>query len=785
MYSRARPSSAVGHSLSRARLRIVTALGDSLPIGDSIVVAHDIAERLFVLLYSIGAGLLESAGHTGSEGQYHLLQEIEMGPFSADEILDALYGTGSDLVDSAQYGLSPCELIGIVYEGIPQPTGPVHLSRHVISDFVRTVRDVLCSAPRWSLSLSPFQVLHETYLPVLSAASVVGSDVSNALRVVARRWRSHNRSTGTFYTPEAIAREISATVLSRWANIAIGATAPDHTLTGEEPPSLWPPRPVPRTAQTELLASVTVLDPALGGGVFLEAAASWLLSLLSRSTEEMDGSLPVTILRRNLYGVDIHESAVRCSTVRLRLWALSHTQGPLPRHLPVNLAVGNSLVGRHVHSHEEQASADAMSRPLDWPRTFPHVMNRSDPGFDVVISNPPYGNVTSRCEREYISTEYPWSVSGGRTGTWNSASLFILRSKMLLNSSGQLGLLLPNSLLRTRQFAKTRHFVRDHLTLWQITDEGALFDGVTLEVVTLYASAVPSERPSSVRVLSRRPGVRRVATVSRDLLFRGNVMVIYADDVFERILSAGRTGVLSASRGRDIPRRHVSVRQSDEFPVPYASTGRSSGRYVFNNSHLNYTDWSFHDDRLLRVSFENEFLVATKNLPYPRCVVKPQGMIHGGGLVRVRHSGLPLDAYGLAVILNSRLIRNVCVQFLTNRSQLTTCLNTGMMEDLPVATPPNPKVYSLIGRALHRLARVADQAVVSSKTFGALDDLADALVYELYLSDDDRLHQLLSSYAKDGSDTADTIESVATRSDVRDAVREVVQSQRIRRCLSE
>jgi len=311
-----------------------------------------------------------------------------------------------------------------------------------------------------------------------------------------------------------------------------------------------------------------------------------------------------------------------------------------------------------------------------------------------------------------------------------------------MREGAQLGFLVPNSFLRVKQFSKTRNFLLNHTKLWKIVDEGSPFDSVTLEMVSLFCERTEVDGEHTIRIESRRQGHEQSNVLSSRVLRGSRVFPIYYDYILTKILKRGRKGLLMAGRGRDIPIRHVRKKQTSKFMIPYISSGRSVQRYGLKAQHVFYTDDWFRQDSALMDSFENEFLVATKNYRYPRCILKPRGIIHGGGIVKITPLYHNADLHVLGLILNSELVKQISIRYLTNYSQLTCCLNTGIMEELPLALPKQPQVYRSLFDTISDLhSKPAERSV--SELISILDRLANALVYSLYFGDD-RLEQLVS-----------------------------------------
>ncbi|MFW9968403.1 MAG: Eco57I restriction-modification methylase domain-containing protein, partial [Candidatus Thorarchaeota archaeon] len=280
-----------------------------------------------------------------------------------------------------------------------------------------------------------------------------------------------SRRTGTYYTPPSLAYEIAGQTLIASLNSCIENPLDAHLL----------PDSTNRSEKKKMLKhleSISVLDPAVGDGVFLKAAADWLMRTRrflgdERSTQVMKSD----IVKRNLFGVDVRQEAVSACSDALVSWtSLENTNLLKSEVLANNIKKGNSLIGwadvPKRCDHIDQNCFDALLfeklnnssenilidlSPFHWPIEFSEISGKG--GFDVVLGNPPYGNILSKLEKRIISTTRTSDVSTSRNGTWNVAALFIARSRELLRLGGHLGFLIPNSVLRTRQFLRVRRFL--------------------------------------------------------------------------------------------------------------------------------------------------------------------------------------------------------------------------------------------------------------------------------------------------------------------------------------
>jgi type I restriction-modification system DNA methylase subunit len=138
------------------------------------------------------------------------------------------------------------------------------------------------------------------------------------------------------------------------------------------------------------LLSLKIVDPACGSGAFLNQALNFLI-LEHKNIDDIIAELTNTALRlfdteksileNNLFGVDINEESVEIA--KLSLWLRTAHKDRKLSNLNNNIKCGNSLID------DPEVAGD---KAFDWNTEFKVIMQNG--GFDVVIGNPPYLNMT-------------------------------------------------------------------------------------------------------------------------------------------------------------------------------------------------------------------------------------------------------------------------------------------------------------------------------------------------------------------------------------------------------
>ena len=209
----------------------------------------------------------------------------------------------------------------------------------------------------------------------------------------------------------------------------------------------------------DILVNTTICDPACGSGVFLLIAAEVILVLMKKINPQIKNVDAKAIIIKNLYGFDINELSLSLSIMKLVSWMGSIEDEALLKmvsSLKLHFQVKNSLF-----------------------MTF-------SPKFDIIVGNPPYGNIMTKKEKEFLKNE---------TIFYNDIYCAFLL-KLIDWSDGILSLLVPKSFLVRQGYIKFRNKFLSKANLLRIFDIGPnLFKKATNEVeIVIYEKKVDASK---------------------------------------------------------------------------------------------------------------------------------------------------------------------------------------------------------------------------------------------------------------------------------------------------
>lgn len=497
--------------------------------------------------------------------------------------------------------------------------------------------------------------------------------------------RDFRRARGVFYTPsdlaEWITRETYGPVLRAW-----------H---GDTPP--------PR-----------VLDPACGGGVFLQAAAEMIQArcreLKRTSTDETRAN------NQAVFGVEVDAEEVALTRDRLQSFG------------GINIQQGDAL-------------ADELPR-----------------GFDAIVGNPPYVNI-----RELARSHSKQAVADLRTrfrtaqGNFDLYVLFIERALELLRPGGRLGFIIPNKWATLDYARALRELLLRETTLEHIVDLTSMqvFPQASIypQVLILQKSPPPPEHHVHFAQIKNHPTFQRLAAGERQRFvpqhdFDARAFILGNDlRVEQRVATVPLESVCtlhSGASGYSATELSKSLREADSVDTDEPSevadfiVSGNIDRYGIKFGKVRFLKQLW---RMPVLPLRDEHLSAEKINLYRRPKIVFSGMSKrleaayddaGCALgVQVYAASDPqVDPYFLLGVLNSKLL-----SYLFRERFAAKCLagnylslNKGQLAQLPIRTvAADDKQSAKWQRQIANLARKLTQQYSS-----ALDDQLDELVHQLY-----------------------------------------------------
>ncbi len=262
----------------------------------------------------------------------------------------------------------------------------------------------------------------------------------------------------------------------------------------------------------EEVSRIKIVDPACGSGSFLLGAYQFLLDwhLDRYANHDLEKSLKKKILLtadnktyrlslnekkrillNNLHGVDIDPQAVEVTKLSLLLKVVEDPgqltmfeEGHILPNLNKNIKNGNALIGTDYFSGQMFGDMDEMKRvkPFEWKDEFPEVFKRG--GFDVVIGNPPYIQLSMADYYNESVNNYFGQIYSSSMGRLNTFGLFIERVlNSVLAKKGLFSFIVPNTLLTQEYYQGLRKQILNYQVIGITNYKYPVFKDAVVETI--------------------------------------------------------------------------------------------------------------------------------------------------------------------------------------------------------------------------------------------------------------------------------------------------------------
>lgn len=345
--------------------------------------------------------------------------------------------------------------------------------------------------------------------------------------------------------------------------------------------------------------------------------------------------------------------------------------------------------------------------------------------YDTVIGNPPYNAELSMQEKNYCKTKYP-NISK----TIRSETFFVIKSIELLKPSGQLCLILPDSILRVNHYSGLRNFILEKCTIEKIIDMNRAFNFVGYETIILLLRKKKSkdtnvEIITSVKNLEQKQFNKHL--LQHNFLEKRNVIPIWvSNDIIPLIQKIEKNGIKLSSisknkRGIPLPSTDKKYLSDKNKPKSLKILrGKDIGRYKIKPVQhylLQNSKWANY------VKIRTSPKIIVQNLAY-RIV----GTYDKEHMVLDTVNTLILDnedfnhKYILA-ILNSQLMNFYFRNMISNKAELNIHLDEPYLGEIPIR---KDKTHE------KELVKLVNLALKSNGNKKDVLQKIDNLVYKIY-----------------------------------------------------
>ena len=505
----------------------------------------------------------------------------------------------------------------------------------------------------------------------------------------------------------------------------------------------------------KILLNIKICDPACGSGVFLLSSAKFIYSLIQQLNSNLNYSKIKIKILKNLYGFDINEYAIKLAILKLFDWIYEDNNLDITIFsiLQSNLQVIDSL---------------KLSNSLK---------------FDLILSNPPYGNILTKVEKDLFKKEKIYN---------DIYCVFLI--KALEWSNGIIGLLVPKSFLLRQGYIEFRRKLFSLANILKIFDIGSkLFKKATNEVqIVIYENKSTNDDknleiydyPNNkiITYLNQDVDMLRICfnincplcvnskklytyTFNKKCPYCGSETVklnrirIKPNNILCEIVNKiEHKGDLNYLNPVDFPRMIRGEEDEGLKQIKTILKNDTRGSCFFINAKEDFRYYSLNKNKTFNIEEISESVLKGNNYEYyknPKLLIKHNNIIpeaiytdenicFTSSIYSLLHDDVNELKY-LCGILNSILVQFYCIYGINNQKDTTINLNQYMIRHLPIIRA-NGKIKSEIITIVDKiLSQLEINRGKMNKNISQLIREIDNIIFKIY-SMTEKEQSIIKSY---------------------------------------
>jgi len=506
------------------------------------------------------------------------------------------------------------------------------------------------------------------------------------------------------------------------------------------------------------LLNIKICDPACGSGVFLLSAANILFRIIRDLNPNLKTYKIRTQIINNLHGQDINEYAIKLSILKLFDWAYQEINDDLFKIMSLlesNLKIKNSLTLSKI------------------------------PKFDIILSNPPYGNILTRHEKQIFKKEKIYN---------DIYCVFLM--KALEWSNGIIALLVPKSFLLRQGYIEFRRKLLSNASILKIFDIGSkLFKKATNEVqIIIYENkttnkeknlnvydypykpiiAYPKQDVDKLRICfnlncplcvkakklyvytfenncpycgSETVKLNRIRIKPNNLLYqlinkiesKGDLNYLNHIKLPRMIRGEEDAGLkqVKAILNKDLKGSCYFINAKDDFRYYYIEKKRSFNIEEISDSVLKGNNYEYYKEPKLLIKHNNII---------PEAIYTDENICFTSSVYSLLHDDVN-ELKFLCAILNSILIQFYCIYGINNQKDTTINLNQYMIRHLPIVAAKDGVKFDIVSKVDDIIDHMKNSMGQLNEDIGQPIKELDDMIFNLY-SMTEKEQSIIKSHVK-------------------------------------
>jgi len=494
----------------------------------------------------------------------------------------------------------------------------------------------------------------------------------------------------------------------------------------------------------ELLLNIKICDPACGSGGFLLSSAEIILNIIKKLDLNIDKLDAKDQIIENLFGYDINEDALKLCVLKILRWYSEGLDISVEHPFSIlksNIKVKNSIISSKFSK------------------------------FDIIIGNPPYGNILNQNEKEILKKENIFYKDIYCT--------FLLKS--LEWSNELIGFLVPKSFLLRQGYIKFRNEFLSRANIFKIFDIGSkMFKNATNEVqIVIYENKnehrsrdlaiydypkiniikYPNQKVDSLRICfnlscplclnSKKLHVytfkKNCPICGSDTIDLNRIRIKPNKKIYQLLEKIEKIGDLNYLNTINFPKMIRGEEEKGLRLVKKKLRKDTSGSCFFISARNDFTYYTFNKSRSFNIEEINTKILKGNDYEYykkPKLLIKHNSIIpeaiyteervcFTSSIYSLLHNDTNELKY-LCAVLNSILIQFYCTFAINNQKDTTINLNQYMIRHLPIVKPNN-EIKIKIAEKVDTISNllIVNKGIANERTYQLLREIDD-IIFNLY-----------------------------------------------------